>query len=72
MSKVTVLMNTFNEAPVYLKQAIDSYLNQQGILVDLIISAIEDDPNLPYLKTIRQADLHIIKRSEHPGRSPKG
>lgn len=43
-------MNTVNEDRKYLDLAIESYLNQKGCEVELIISTLEGDPNLQHIK----------------------
>lgn len=43
-------MNTVNEDRNYLNVAIESYLNQNGIEIELIISTVENDVNIDYIK----------------------
>lgn len=80
MVKVSVIMNTLNEDINYLNLAIQSYLDQRGVLIELIISTVEGDKNLPHLKMREQNDQRIklitMPRSQHPSskgiKSPKG
>ena len=44
--KVSVVMNTFNENPEYLQQAVRSYMTQVGVHVELILSTVEGDPSI--------------------------
>lgn len=48
--KVSVIMNTVNEKRNFLDLAIESYLQQKGCEIELIISTLEDDPNIQYIK----------------------
>ena len=41
--KISVVMNTYNENKNWLLQAIDSYLKQDSVNVDLIISTVKND-----------------------------
>lgn len=43
---VSVIINTVNEKPEILLAAINSYLNQQKVKVQVILSTIEGDPSL--------------------------
>lgn len=64
-------MNTFNEDRKTLKRAIDCYLDQTGVKVQLIISLLDDNPNLLWLRE-EALELCIIPASEHPGKCPNG
>jgi len=41
--KVSVVMNSYNEKPKYLIEAIESYLNQKDVIVELIVSTVRGD-----------------------------
>ena len=70
---VSVIMNTYNENRLYLVQAIEGYLNQEKINVDLIISIVEDDKNFNFIKEkYPNIILCISTKKEHPGRGVKG
>lgn len=43
MEKVSIIMNSYNENPKWLNEAIDSCLYQQGVDVELIISTVKGD-----------------------------
>jgi hypothetical protein len=68
MKKVSVIINTINENPLVLKKAVDSYLKQYGVKVQLIISTIEGDPSL----SLKGVDFAMLKKEDHVGRSPRG
>ena len=70
---VSVIMNTYNENKLYLIQAIEAYLNQEKINVQLIISILENDNNLNFIKKkYPEINLCISTKIEHPGRGVKG
>lgn len=65
-------MNTFKEDQNYLKQAIESYLNQNHVEVQLIISTVENDTNIPFiLSNYPNVEIAILPKDQHPGKSPK-
>ena len=66
LPKVSVIINTINEQKDVLERAVDSYINQCD---QVIISTIEGDQSLSYLKGVEFA---VVSKSEHVGRSPKG
>lgn len=72
--KVSIIMNTYNEKPPFLLQAIESYLSQIGVDVQLIISSVEDDSNINLIMSAygNKVDLVIMMKKDHPGRSPRG
>jgi len=73
MVKASIIMNTFNEKIEYLIPAIESYLSQEGCEIELIISTIEDDVNVELIKEkYPEVKLEIMKRKDHPGKSPLG
>lgn len=67
---VSVIMNSLNEKREYLLEAIASYINQQGVEVDLIISMVEGDSNIDYLKknahNFPRTRITIMNRASHP------
>jgi arginine repressor len=82
---VSVIMNTFQENPKYLKEAVDSYLKQEKVNIHLIVSTIEGDFSISFLKReysnyIRELnekkypkiDICISLKKEHPGKGVKG
>ena len=69
---VTILMNTFNERPDWLCQALDSYL-ANDIEKQIIVSTLETDKNLSLLKTYgNKIEIHLSDISQHPGRGAEG
>jgi glycosyltransferase involved in cell wall biosynthesis len=67
MDKVTVIMNTLNEDKKYLKEAIDSYINQQGVELQFILSTVECDYSIGYVKEhYPSIELVITPLKEHP------
>lgn len=45
-------MNTYNENPAWLREAVKSYLNQTGVEVELIISTVHGDKNWDYISSL--------------------
>ena len=43
--KVSVIINTYKENPLILRQAVESYLKQKGVSLQLIISSVDGDPS---------------------------
>lgn len=75
MYNISILMNTYNEDNGILKQAIDSYLGQTNVNVQLIISTIEGDKSIEYIKNTyndNRITFAILPKSEHPGRGHVG
>lgn len=75
--KVSVIMNTVNERRDYLVLAIDSYLRQIKCQVELIISTVEDDPNIDFIKkNYPMCKVVTMPRKDHPigqgTKSPRG
>ena len=48
--KATVIINTINETPERLMLAINSYKNQVGVSLQIIISTIEEDTSIKIAK----------------------
>ena len=46
MNKVSVVMNTYNEDENYLRMAINSYLSQKDVDVELILSTVKGDKSV--------------------------
>lgn len=70
---VTILMNTCFEKEAYLIEAIESCLAQKFVKVQLIISTIEADHNIPIIKQLYPfVELFITPLNAHPGRGAKG
>jgi len=67
---ITVIMNTYNENSIYLKQAIESYKNQGD--VQIIISTMDDDNNLKVYDNGYVDVVVFSSKNNHPGRCPKG
>lgn len=76
MLSVSVIMNTYNESPAYLIQAINSYLNQYRVNIQLIISTIENDTSINIIKTKfpneKKITMAILEKKNHPGKGPLG
>lgn len=66
---VTVIMNTVNEIPEVLKKAVNSYLNQEQVTVQLILSTVEGDPCIGQYEGV---EYSILPKSQHSGKSPRG
>jgi len=64
---VTVIINTVNENPRYLLEAIKSYESQVGVLVQIIISTIVGDPSVK----VAGERGHKIVVSPKPGIYPQ-
>lgn len=74
--RVSVVMNTLNEKPEYLIKAIESYLNQVGVEVELIVSTVKGDKSVKLIKD-NYPDVKIVTltKKEHSSngeRSPIG
>ena len=48
--KVSVVMNSYNEKPEYFLEAVQSYLNQKDVRVELIVSTVKGDPCIKVCK----------------------
>jgi len=75
--KVSVIMNTLNEDVELLQRSIESYLNQVRIDLQLIISTVAEDKNIPFIQN-KYPEIQIIEmlKELHPFfhgiKSPKG
>jgi hypothetical protein len=71
---VSVVMNTYKENSEYLLQAIDSYISQKNVNVQLIVSTLEGDPSISLIKKKydRKVELCISTKKEHPGKGVHG
>lgn len=70
---VSIVMNTYNENPEFLRTAINSCLNQLYVNVQLIVSTIEGDPAINFIKkNFNNVDLCISSKKEHPGHGIAG
>ena len=71
---VSVVMNTYKENQKYLIQAINSYINQKNVNIQLIISTLEGDPSISLIKKHydNKVDLCISTKKEHPGKGVNG
>lgn len=47
---VSVVMNSYREKPEYFRTAVESYLGQAGVDVELIVSTVKDDPCIELAK----------------------
>lgn len=73
MLRATVIMNTFNEDKDLLSKAIESYLNQEGVDIQLIVSTVEGDWSVEYIKeTYPSVDVVTLSKEKHPTKSPLG
>lgn len=70
----SVIINTYHEKPGYLYKAIESYVNQT-MPVEIIISAVNNDPNIPmiqkYANMIKDIPFKLILKPPHE-KSPSG
>jgi len=65
--KASVILNTINEDRNLLSIAIESYLNQTNVEVELIISSVEGDINLDFVRSkYPSCKIVTMPRSEHP------
>lgn len=71
---VSVVMNTYNESPNYLKAAINSYITQKNVNVQLIVSTVEGDSSITLIPKWygNKVQLCISTKQEHPGRGTNG
>lgn len=64
---VTVVLNTLNENNETLTGQIKGFLNQEGVKVQLIVSTVEDDPSILFVKKeFPRITLAIMPRELHP------
>lgn len=66
-------MNCCGEDEGYLKLAIESYLNQVQVEIELIVSTIEGDPCIEFIRAnYPSVILSVFPKAEHPGKCPYG
>lgn len=71
--KASIIMNCCNEDFNYLKLAINSYLKQFGVDIQLIVSTIEGDPCIEFIRLhFPSVELCVYPKKEHPGKCPQG
>lgn len=72
MYKASVIINTLNDREDWLREAVDSYLQQENVEIQLIVSTIEDDSSLSVLKDYPNIDFCVTKKYEHSqSKSPR-
>lgn len=59
LPKVSVIMNTLNENEKFLKEAIDSYITQSGVDLQFILSTVECDKSIEYVKN-RYPSIEVV------------
>lgn len=81
---VSVIMNTFREKPDYLQDAVLSYVKQRNVNIQLIISTVENDPSIEFVRKKFSEEIYakdnlldhiefcISTKKEHPGRGIAG
>lgn len=52
MNKISVIMNSYQNNADHLKQAIQSYLDQEGVEVEIIVSTVENDSAIEIAKSM--------------------
>ncbi len=66
-------MNSAGENPAYFKEAVKSILTQEDINIHLILSTIENDPSIEWIKAHKGDITTFVTPLEgHPGRGPAG
>lgn len=65
MRKVSVIMNSYRDSAVFLKQAIESYMSQEGVDVHLILSTVKNDSSIDVIKNI-SGKITVVE-NEEPG-----
>jgi hypothetical protein len=77
-------MNTFKENPKYLKDAVLSYVKQRNVNIHLIISTLEGDPSIEFVKRtfsepryakenlLDKIEFCVSTKKEHPGKGIAG
>lgn len=68
---VTILINTYDEKPEWLRQSIESYIDQ-SVDTQILISTLPDDPNIELLAEYSEVEIHLCDPIGHPGKSPAG
>jgi len=64
MHKVSVIMNTWNANPGWLEDAVESYLNQKNVIIQLIVSTTEGDPSVALSKNYPQLEFCINEKPD--------
>lgn len=63
MNNATVIINTYNQGRQdWLKQAIDSYINQNNVDLHIIVSTVENDPCLSLLEQYNNIQVVLNKQ----------
>ena len=60
--KVSVVMNTYHDDPSMLERAIKSYVNQQGVETQLIVSTVFEDREAQKLARKWKAHVSVIQK----------
>jgi len=68
---ISIVINTFNEKPQWLRQTIDSYL-ANDIQKQIIVSALPDDVNMDILESYDQIEICLCDPDKHPGHGING
>ncbi len=72
MLRASVIINTLNDREDWLRQAVDSYLAQQNVEIQLIISTVEDDSSLSVLGNYSNLEFCVSDKNAHQNsRSPR-
>jgi len=75
--KVSVVMNTVNEDVFFLQRSIESYIQQVRVDMQLLISTVSGDKNIPFIQN-KYPEIQIVEMPKelHPSfhgiKSPKG
>ena len=62
LPKITVVMNSFMEHPVYFRKAVHSYLQQKGVDLELILSMVVGDENITRAAKLNVSKIVVNKR----------
>lgn len=63
MNSVSVIMNSYRDNPVFLRQAIESYISQENVNTNLILSTVAGDSSIGIAKSIN-GRITIVENKE--------
>ena len=71
---ITIIINSYQPKEDELHRSIESCLNQIGVMIYIIVVTLEEDPSIKIINSMNndKIQLIIVKKSEHPGKGPKG
>jgi hypothetical protein len=72
----SVVINTYGDGLAHLLEAVQSYLDQEGVDVQVIVSSVEGDPSVAALqqqfRDDERVEFCVTPLASHPGRGAQG